>query len=409
MTSTEKHLEESLRSCLRTIPLYEIGAGKVIADLGEQAIEQFTLETQKLFVVLSLPSELSKHANTIEKRVQEAMNSLLAGRSLALVLTSNTQKTSEHTNRRRPPTPTKRKGGIAKVKTILGVASGKGGVGKSTLAVNISIALAQITKTNGENLKVGLLDADLYGPSLVRMLALNKPPQRNEQGLLITEKRFGISALSMGSMMKEGQALVWRGPLIGRAVKQLLEGTQWGELDLLLLDLPPGTGDLPLTLAQSASLDAALLVSTPQQVALYDVRKSHSMFNKLQIPVLGMIENMSLFQCPHCGKSSTIFGSGGCEDEAQATKTPFLGRLPISQDLQESADKAKPIMAIEKQRNTSFTKHYELTATAKENRNKDNNNITITEKARTLHLQQMRKNIRGIASNLMLEINARAL
>ncbi len=426
----------------------------LLSELGEQTITSLKLEPGRLFVVISLPQRFVSRAAEIEAQVkahlnhslqnnpqdnpQDNLKELLAGRELAIVITSSLDTASTEKPKVAPPKVSARKGGIKNVKTILAVASGKGGVGKSTLAVNISIALAQMkssakgqTKTELKEtepqetepqetaLKVGLLDADLYGPSLVQMLALDKPPQRNSDSLIIPEQRFGIKTLSMGAMIKDAQALVWRGPLIGRALKQLLEGTDWGVLDILILDLPPGTGDLPLTLAQNASIDAAMLVSTPQQVALYDVRKSQNMFDKLRIPVVGIIENMSMFQCTHCGAESPIFGSGGSEQLAKKTKIPFLGRLPISQALQESGDKATPIMAIahknsekNSQENLAVTTVERLAERAEAGEADElssslassRNDSQASQKAYSLHIQELGENMRSIASKLLAQL-----
>lgn len=383
----------------------------LLTELGAKAITSLKIEQQRIFIVISLPQRLVSQAGEIEEKLKDSLKPHLAGRELALVLTSGSptgagakiQDTKSQESETNPPKLNKRKGGIENVKTILAVASGKGGVGKSTLAVNISIALSQMsaTQANGikeKNLKIGLLDADLYGPSLVQMLALDKPPKRNNEELIIPEKRFGLSTLSMGAMIKDGQALIWRGPLIARALKQLLEGTAWGELDILILDLPPGTGDLPLTLAQNAHIDAALLVSTPQQVALYDVRKSKNMFDKLKIPIVGIIENMSMFQCLHCGEESPIFASGGSQKEAEKEKIPFLGKLPISQDLQESCDNASPIMAHKNLENDRLKPESKAQSEAQ----------SEAQKAhflrRQLHIQELSKNISSIAKKLVTQL-----
>ncbi len=410
-------LESHLRRLLRSCPLDEWEAGKVVGDLGEDAVADMRLEKDRLSLILSLPFALSHVATALEARLRATLQPHLEGRTIALVLTSNKVVAAKDTARAAPP----RQHGMAGVKIVLGVASGKGGVGKSTLAVNLAIALAQMqracdadereekkdkntkSKTRPKDTKlktrpktrpwrIGLLDADLYGPSLVPMLALDQPPRRNEEGLLIPEQRFGIQTLSMGSMIDAKQALVWRGPLIARALKQMLEGSAWGELDLLLLDMPPGTGDLPLSLAQSAHLDAALLVATPQRVALYDVQKSIALFVKLRVGIVGLVENMSTFRCPQCGHESPVFGQEGAARMASEHNIPLLGRLPLSQALQESADKAIPFMLLPQDR----AKH----RAPKKDTKGDRKSSSVLQEAQSLQAEEIRATIRSIACSI---------
>ena len=396
--SSSSRLEGLLRRLLRACPLDEWEAGKVVGDLGEDAIADMRLSEDRLSLVLSLPLTLSRFASALEARLRATLEPHLEGRTLALVLTSNkkaTDATGEGASSAVRPQP-RRQNGMAGVKIVLGVASGKGGVGKSTLAVNLAIALAQTRHKGDEGgegddertWRVGLLDADLYGPSLVPMLALDKPPRRNAEGLLIPEQRFGIQTLSMGSMLDKKQALIWRGPLIARALKQMLDGSAWGELDLLILDLPPGTGDLPLSLAQSAHLDCALLVTTPQQVALYEVQKSLAMFVTLRVGVVGIVENMSVFLCPQCGHESHIFGQSGAKDWACQNDLPLLGRLPLSQALQESADNATPLM---------ISSHDRTETQAQKD---DRKALCVLQEARSLQAEEIRTTLRSIARSV---------
>ncbi|MBD3663665.1 Mrp/NBP35 family ATP-binding protein [Sulfitobacter aestuariivivens] len=231
--------------------------------------------------------------------------------------------------------PTKPSG----VQRILAIASGKGGVGKSTVSSNLAVALAR------QGRKVGLLDADIYGPSQPRMMGVNKRPASPDGKTIIPLHAHGVTLMSIGFMMEEGKAVVWRGPMLMGALQQMLGQVEWGELDVLLVDLPPGTGDVQLTLCTKSELTGAIVVSTPQDVALIDARKAIDMFNTLKTPVLGLIENMSSYVCPSCGHEADIFGSGGVAAEAEKMGVPLLGNLPIDLDTRLAGDSGTPIAA----------------------------------------------------------------
>ncbi|SFI21077.1 Mrp/NBP35 family ATP-binding protein [Albimonas pacifica] len=227
---------------------------------------------------------------------------------------------------------------IAGVDKILAVGSGKGGVGKSTVSVNLAVALAQAGK------RVGLLDADIHGPSQARMLGLSERP-RSDGDTIIPLKAHGLTAMSIGLMLPEDEAVIWRGPMLMGALQQMMNQVRWGELDVLVVDLPPGTGDVALSLCQKAEVTGAIVVSTPQDVALLDAKKAVAMFRKLETPVLGLVENMSVFVCPHCGQPSHIFGHDGAKAEAKRLGLPFLGEIPLHLDIRVSGDAGAPIVA----------------------------------------------------------------
>jgi ATP-binding protein involved in chromosome partitioning len=222
---------------------------------------------------------------------------------------------------------------------MIAVASGKGGVGKSTTAVNLALGLQAI------GLAAGILDADIYGPSQPRLLGLSGRPQVGQGNRLRPMLGHGLKAMSMGFMVEEGTPIIWRGPMVVSALTQMLRDVEWGDLDVLVIDMPPGTGDVQLTMAQQVPLSGAIIVSTPQDLALIDARKGLNMFRKVDVPVLGIIENMSYFVCPKCGERSDILGHGGAEAEAQKLGIPFLGGVPLHMDIRATSDEGRPIVA----------------------------------------------------------------
>jgi ATP-binding protein involved in chromosome partitioning len=224
------------------------------------------------------------------------------------------------------------------VKHIIAVASGKGGVGKSTTAVNLALGLA----ANG--ISTGLLDADIYGPSMPRMLDVKEKPESVDGKQLKPIERYGIRTMSIGYIVAEDTPMIWRGPMVSSALEQMLRDVQWGDLDVLVVDMPPGTGDAQLTLAQRVALAGAVIVSTPQDIALVDARKGLNMFRKVAVPVLGIVENMSYFLCPKCGERSEIFGHGGAHEEADKLGVPFLGEIPLHLDIRTTSDSGHPIV-----------------------------------------------------------------
>jgi ATP-binding protein involved in chromosome partitioning len=223
------------------------------------------------------------------------------------------------------------------VRAIVAVASGKGGVGKSTVAANLALGM----KANG--LRVGVLDADIYGPSMPRMLGISGRPQMADAKILRPMENYGLKCMSIGFLVPEDTPMIWRGPMVMSALQQMLRDVAWGELDIMIVDMPPGTGDAQLTMAQQVSLAGAVIVSTPQDIALIDARKGLSMFTKVNVPVLGIIENMSYFLCPHCGERSDIFSHGGARREAERLGTDFLGEVPLDLAIRETSDEGRPI------------------------------------------------------------------
>jgi ATP-binding protein involved in chromosome partitioning len=227
------------------------------------------------------------------------------------------------------------------VAAVIAVASGKGGVGKSTTALNLALGLRD------QGLRVGLLDADIYGPSIPRLTGIREKPQLNDAKKMIPLMRFGLAIMSIGFLVEEETAMIWRGPMVMSAITQMLRDVDWGTLDVLVVDMPPGTGDAQLTLAQNVPLKGAIIVSTPQDLALIDARRGIAMFRKVNVPVLGIVENMSYFQCPECGTRSDIFGHGGARHEAERLGVPFLGEIPLHMSIRAMSDAGTPVVESE--------------------------------------------------------------
>lgn len=237
--------------------------------------------------------------------------------------------------------PMGKQASIPGIGSIIAVASGKGGVGKSTTALNLALGLRDL------GLRVGLLDADIYGPSVPRLTGVREKPTLNDAKKMLPIMRFGMPLMSIGFLVEEQTAMVWRGPMVMSAIRQMLWDVAWGELDVLVVDMPPGTGDAQLTLAQQVPLRGAVIVSTPQDLALIDARRGIAMFDKVNVPTLGIIENMSYFQCPECGTRSDIFGHGGARNEAERLKVPFLGEIPLHMAIRVSSDAGTPVVDSE--------------------------------------------------------------
>ena len=231
--------------------------------------------------------------------------------------------------------------GIPGVDAVIAVASGKGGVGKSTTAVNLALGLRDL------GLKVGMLDADIYGPSLPKLLAIKEKPQTIGGNRLKPIERYGLTVMSIGFLIDEETPMIWRGPMVMSAITQMLREVEWGKLDIMVVDMPPGTGDAQLTMAQQVPLRGAVIVSTPQDLALIDARRGVAMFRRVNVPVLGVVENMSYFLCPSCGTRSDIFGHGGAQKEAERQGVPFLGEVPLHMTIREKSDAGLPVVATE--------------------------------------------------------------
>ncbi len=248
---------------------------------------------------------------------------------------------SSHRPQQGPASPMSKQTEIPGIAAVIAVASGKGGVGKSTTAINLALGLRDL------GLRVGLLDADIYGPSVPRLTGIREKPQLNDDKKMIPLQRFGLAIMSIGFLVEEDTAMIWRGPMVMSAITQMLRDVAWGTLDILVVDMPPGTGDAQLTLAQNVPLKGAIIISTPQDLSLIDARRGLAMFKKVNVPVLGIVENMSYFQCPHCGTRSDIFGHGGARHEAERLAVPFLGEIPLHMSIRVTSDSGTPVVESE--------------------------------------------------------------
>lgn len=315
--------------------------------------EQISVDGGKVIVPVNVPKDYPGDLSVLQSMIEERLNGLDGIDKVLVVLTAERDATSdpapaapEPPRLRKRPTDAPGRDmrphseAIPGVRTIIAVASGKGGVGKSTTAANLALAL------RGLGLRVGLLDADIYGPSMPRLLAVTERPEIVDDVISPVEK-YGIKVMSMGFLMEEDNPVIWRGPMVVTALMQMAREVNWGVLDVMVLDMPPGTGDAQLTMAQQVPLQGAVIVSTPQDLALIDARKGLKMFKNVDVPIFGIIENMSTFICPHCGKQSDIFGHGGAEEEARRLGVPFLGAVPLHMAIRETSDAGTPIVVAE--------------------------------------------------------------
>ncbi|WP_417783432.1 iron-sulfur cluster carrier protein ApbC [Terasakiella pusilla] len=280
----------------------------------------------------------AKDFEPIRAAAEKAVHALEGVLSVTAVLTAEKPASAQAPQQGRPQ-PQQQGALMPDVKSIIAVSSGKGGVGKSTTSVNLALALA------AKGLKVGLLDADIYGPSIPRMLGLaGQQPFSLDGKILEPMENHGIKCMSIGFLVEEDTAMIWRGPMVMGALEQLMRDVNWGALDVLVVDMPPGTGDVQLTMAQKVPLTGSVIVSTPQDIALLDTRKGLNMFRKVEIPVFGIVENMSYFSCPHCGERTDIFSHGGARQTAEAQGADFLGEIPLDIKIRETSDGGQPIV-----------------------------------------------------------------
>jgi ATP-binding protein involved in chromosome partitioning len=315
-------------------------------------LSEIVADDGKVFFSISVDAAAVKQWESVRVRAEAAVRALPGVTSVMVALTAERAGSAGGpTPERRPqmatgaarphgggaPAPA----GIPGVAAIIAVASGKGGVGKSTVAVNLALALRDL------GLKVGILDADIYGPSMPKLLAIRERPQSAGGTRLKPIMRHGMAVMSIGFLVEEETPMIWRGPMVMSAITQMLREVEWGTLDVMVVDMPPGTGDAQLTMAQQVPLRGAVIVSTPQDLALIDARRGIAMFRRVNVPVLGIVENMSTFICPHCGTRSDIFGHGGARQEAERLGVPFLGEVPLDIAIREKSDAGEPVVAVE--------------------------------------------------------------
>ncbi|MEM8788435.1 MAG: Mrp/NBP35 family ATP-binding protein [Pseudomonadota bacterium] len=326
---------DQIRAALAAVRDPVSGQDIVAADL----VRALTVEGGTVRFVLEVAPEHGAAYEPVRAAAQAAAAAVPGVSEASVLLTAHSAPKPPDLKIGRHPKAQQGPQKVPGVDRILAVGSGKGGVGKSTVAANLAVALARAGR------RVGLLDADVYGPSQPRMMGVSKRPASPDGKIIIPLESHGVTVMSLGLMVREDQAIVWRGPMLMGALQQMLGQVQWGDLDVLIIDLPPGTGDVQLTLAQKTAVAGAVIVSTPQDVALLDARKAIDMFNRLNVPIAGIIENMSTHICSNCGHEEHIFGHGGAAAEAASRGVPFLGEIPLHLDIRLAGDGGTPIAA----------------------------------------------------------------
>ena len=325
---------EAVLDVLKSIRNPATGTDLVASDI----IRALTVDGGKVRFVMEVDPTHGRAMDPVRLEAVEALERIAGAGNVSAILTAHSEAKPPDLKMGRHPTPQKGPEKLPGVKAVIAVASGKGGVGKSTVAANLAVALV------AEGKKVGMLDADVYGPSQPRMLGISGRPASPDGKTILPLRNHGVTLMSIGLMTREDEAVVWRGPMLMGALQQMLGQVQWGTLDVLIVDLPPGTGDVQMTLAQKTQVAGAIVVSTPQDIALLDARKALNMFEKMGTKVIGMIENMSTYVCPNCGHEEHIFGHGGAKADAERLGLPFLGEIPLTLDIRLAADGGAPIV-----------------------------------------------------------------
>ena len=344
--------KEQVLAALAKVPSPD---GRPLPDT--RVLSDIVVSDGKVFFSLTVDAATVKSWESVRKTAEEAVRAIPGVQSALVALTAEraagaaargpqpahvaTQPRATGAPAARAHPADKVQPGIPGVDAIIAVASGKGGVGKSTTAVNLALGLRDL------GLKVGMLDADIYGPSLPKLLAIKEKPQTIGGTRLKPIERYGLTVMSIGFLIDEETPMIWRGPMVMSAITQMLREVEWGKLDIMVVDMPPGTGDAQLTMAQQVPLKGAVIVSTPQDLALIDARRGVAMFNRVNVPVLGVVENMSYFLCPSCGTRSDIFSHGGARKEAERLGVPFLGEVPLHMTIREKSDAGLPVVATE--------------------------------------------------------------
>ncbi|MAA76833.1 MAG: hypothetical protein CML73_02215 [Rhodobiaceae bacterium] len=315
--------------------------------ISEEILQGITIRDGNVGFLLAVHPDIAEAFEDVRLACEERIRALPGVLSATVVLTAHQSapslSSSGSSSKGKPPPDETIPEVFNRIKSVIAVASGKGGVGKSTVAVNLAAALAQMQGEDGQSVKIGLLDADIYGPSLPKLLNVTENPELDETKKIYPIERFSMQTMSIGYMVKEAQAMVWRGPMVQGALLQMLNDVAWPELDILVLDLPPGTGDIQLTIAQKIPVTGALVVTTPQKLAVADVRRSINMFDKTKTPIIGILENMAWMAGPN-GERLHPFGTGGGDMIAAETLKPFLGGLPLDPTLQEATDAGQPVV-----------------------------------------------------------------